>query len=803
MDRGNAGIECKVRLATNEPEHIHPEVELLFVLDGSITVSVTDSEFLLEKDDIIVINSNKWHYITVPQSSIILNIKIPYDLLQANCNSDHIVFWCNTVLGSDDSYAELRSILQHLVLLELNPNNRQSFERLESCFRILNHLTKSFLVFSDSREERPLSKTDETVQEILLEIEREYCNPLNMADIATEHYLSPSTLSRLIKKAVGMSFPDYVNRVRIRHAVEGLLNSNKSITDIATGCGFSTPSVFNRVFRTVYNDSPTNYRKKLRERNSGQANETLPAYAVRTVERYLDAATLRSAPAKREETVIIRQEPGEEFRSVSNVCVNAGSVHRLGQSMMQDHIRLLAKNLHLKYVRLWNVFSPDMISRSPEPNGNIRLNFHKLDSILNFLNSISVYPYLDISSRPDVAVRNGGSLVYRKEEDPGFKNRLEWETAMRELVDHLLRYYGAREVNHWLIEFTKSPQNTPCYPDADYYEVFDFGYRLFKESFPECRIGGCAYALDDDIEEQRDFYQAWGDNHIIPDFFSVIVFPYSGSNYGKDIYEKKRVIDEDYISRQIHVFKNVLSELQFPSRPVYVAELSSFLSSRNFLNDHCHKGTAVLQGMQALNREVDMLCYWAATDLLSLFNETESILFGGNGLLTKDGIRKPSYYALYFLTCLESRLVSQGLDYIVTRGSAGEIAILCWNFQKLSYRYLLQEENLFRATEVDSLFENGGDLKLRFQMDEFDHRKNYILKCMKVGRDFGSILNEWKNLGYEKNLRSNDVQYLERICVPHMRMSRLTPKDGIMEFSTVLKPHEIQLIQIFGYRDSL
>jgi AraC-like DNA-binding protein len=73
---------------------------------------------------------------------------------------------------------------------------------------------------------------------------------------------------KLFKKATGLTFTDYVSRVRIEKAKNLLLNPNLRVSEIAYEVGFQSLTHFNRVFRKLTGQSPSHYR------------ESLPAFAT-------------------------------------------------------------------------------------------------------------------------------------------------------------------------------------------------------------------------------------------------------------------------------------------------------------------------------------------------------------------------------------------------------------------------------------------------------------------------------------------------------------------------------------------
>ncbi|MNE93692.1 HTH-type transcriptional regulator YesS [compost metagenome] len=57
-----------------------------------------------------------------------------------------------------------------------------------------------------------------------------------------------------------MSFISYLNHIRVNKAEEMLLNTDKSIIDIALDCGFTNVRTFNRVFKQFRHNTPSSLR---------------------------------------------------------------------------------------------------------------------------------------------------------------------------------------------------------------------------------------------------------------------------------------------------------------------------------------------------------------------------------------------------------------------------------------------------------------------------------------------------------------------------------------------------------------
>ncbi len=93
-------------------------------------------------------------------------------------------------------------------------------------------------------------------------IELHYQKNLSIAEIAAKVSLSESHFSHLFKQETGTTPIQYLNRCRIRHAIEMLAADRLSITEIAFRCGYGNLTHFNRMFRQQTGKTPRDYRKK-------------------------------------------------------------------------------------------------------------------------------------------------------------------------------------------------------------------------------------------------------------------------------------------------------------------------------------------------------------------------------------------------------------------------------------------------------------------------------------------------------------------------------------------------------------
>lgn len=124
-------------------------------------------------------------------------------------------------------------------------------------------LTESVLLYSLSfigDNEKPTQNTNR-FDSILSYLNQNFSDPsLSVRKVADLFFYSEKYLSSLFIKSTGVKFTEYLNRLRISHAVS-IIDSATPIAEIAMQCGFSDPLYFSKVFKKAMCISPSEYVK--------------------------------------------------------------------------------------------------------------------------------------------------------------------------------------------------------------------------------------------------------------------------------------------------------------------------------------------------------------------------------------------------------------------------------------------------------------------------------------------------------------------------------------------------------------
>jgi AraC-like DNA-binding protein/ligand-binding sensor protein len=86
-------------------------------------------------------------------------------------------------------------------------------------------------------------------------------DPIDLTKVAQAMHVSTFYFCKMFKKATGLTFTEYLSRVRVEKAKNLLLNPHLRVSEIAYEVGFQSLTHFNRVFRQVVGQSPSEYRE--------------------------------------------------------------------------------------------------------------------------------------------------------------------------------------------------------------------------------------------------------------------------------------------------------------------------------------------------------------------------------------------------------------------------------------------------------------------------------------------------------------------------------------------------------------
>lgn len=180
-------------------------------------------------------------------------------------NADTFAPVAKALLDDDRSAAEIRSAK---VQFEQVPVMRP--ERYEAAIAILQSFALQLgdsahrLLFANATHE------PEAVRNAKVFIHQHLAEPMSLEAVAKAVNVSPFHFCKLFKRATGLTFTDFVSRARVEKAKRMLMKPAARIIEVAYDVGFQSLSHFNRSFRRIADESPTEFRSRMKHGEPAQ-----------------------------------------------------------------------------------------------------------------------------------------------------------------------------------------------------------------------------------------------------------------------------------------------------------------------------------------------------------------------------------------------------------------------------------------------------------------------------------------------------------------------------------------------------
>ena len=236
--------------------HWHDYYELEIILDGSGTHTINDKTYEVVKGSAYLLTMQDVHIILAKTDLKILNV-------------------CIVRPNIDDSFASL------LTKGEINRTHVFTDSELTQFKERLNYIEKLSLINADYA--RLLKKnlveelviritTDEksvkidgkpdNVQKCVDIINRDFMLDISIESVAEKLFLSTNYLGWAFKKALNVTFREYLNEVRLKYARNLLLSTDLQLKEVAAYSGFNSVEYFSAVFKKKTKESPVKFRQR-------------------------------------------------------------------------------------------------------------------------------------------------------------------------------------------------------------------------------------------------------------------------------------------------------------------------------------------------------------------------------------------------------------------------------------------------------------------------------------------------------------------------------------------------------------
>ncbi len=792
--------------------HCHDSYELLFVLSGTASATIEETTYMLEEEDMILVNPNQLHNLHSGDCVMVV-LQMKPSLFEKELSGSQLPYFeFNSSKEHDKSKFHNTKVLI-AKLIKSNTQEGQNIHLITKAllFELMYELTSQF-------HSSPLPKNAITkkhvnrISDILTYINENYSEDITLAKLSKEQFLSVSYLSRYIEKELGQSFKTHLTNVRLNHAFNDLCTTNNTISTIASTNGFPNTRAFVSAFKKKYECLPSTYRKDhnlpvtYNEEPKTQPIEfqkmTQNNYLGK-LSKYLDdeihvhSESIMDMEVTSIPEIDVRKSKKRLFHTFRHM-IAIGSASNVLEKKTQDMLTQLQQDIHFKHVQLHGFFGNDVIRYFEERNTPSDFNFDVADDAIDFLLSIGLKPTIQLGFEYN-DIRMISSFL---RQSANMKKLLgKWQYIVERFLRHLMIRYGLEEVSTWLFMLQEEIDEDPLVinraQEERYWQLYLTTFRVVRKISDRIQFGPSSalpYMIEntDLLESLLAFFTK---NDCIPDFFTFKFYPISF--FEEDGTTQKEVLlspDPERLGKFIDIFKERLSANMMTHLPLYMTQWNSTIANNDLLNDTCFKSTYIVKNVIDNIDRIDSFGYWLLSDHNNIHQPGNELFHGGLGLFTKNGIKKAAYNAFWLLSKLGAHILSKGDGYLISR-TDHDLQIILYNYHHYSKLYAMGElydlTPLNRYTPFTSAHSHNFEVSLNRM-----HNADYIIQEYTVNQHYGSSFDTWVQCFAMPLTTNEELNLLKAHAEPLLKKQMLRVDDQSLKLSYTLEPHEVKLITI-------
>lgn len=255
------------------PWHWHEELEIAYITKGTLTLMTSENRYEIGPDEGYFVNTNVICCGERQSDALSVVHQFHAELLGGFFKSVYWTKYIDPVLKnrtveilkfSNDTECgtEILKRLKMLNEVQALPNHEMQIRNLLSEIWLL---IIRFIDETAAQRPKVNMHRQDRMRHMLKFIHKHYGEDISLKDIADSAAVSERECLRCFNEDIGRTPFQYVQSYRLHKSRELLQASDKSITDIALECGFSSSAYFGKLFRDAYNMTPREYRKERKE----------------------------------------------------------------------------------------------------------------------------------------------------------------------------------------------------------------------------------------------------------------------------------------------------------------------------------------------------------------------------------------------------------------------------------------------------------------------------------------------------------------------------------------------------------
>ncbi len=496
-----------------------------------------------------------------------------------------------------------------------------------------------------------------------------------------------------------------------------------------------------------------------------------------------------ASPAPRAITVNVAQVRGPMDRT-PEMCVGSGNAWLGLRPDWQRQLAVAHALCGFRYLRFHGILSDEMDVYHEDAQGVPYYHWDKVDAVYGAMLKAGVKPFVEISFMPTALASNAARTGFRGQVNVSPpKDYAKWTALITAFTRHLEARFGRAEVKTWYFEVWNEPNHPGFYTHKleDYETLYAATAPAIKSVCGDYRVGGPATAGPAWITELIDYC---GANKLPLDFISTHDY---GNAFGQDPAGHKIKILNPSPGAVIGIPVDTRAKIRHSAMPnleLHITEWSASYSDRDPIHDSYLEAPYILEKLKRIGGAANSMSYWTFSDVFDENGFAPSPFHGGFGLISRDGLKKPAFYAYQYLHEMgDTELANADPSSWVCR-QGKTITALVWDFHQPVQD---SSDTVFFARDLPT----RALAAVPFRVAGLAPGR-YLLALHRTGYRHNDVYDSYRDIGMPADLTPMQVTGLAAINndAPEQAGPVTVGRDGVFEASLPMRENDVVFLSL-------
>lgn len=455
----------------------------------------------------------------------------------------------------------------------------------------------------------------------------------------------------------------------------------------------------------------------------------------------------------------------------------------------QAQLKTAVDELGFRTLRFHAIFH-DVLGTVKQDGERLVFDFSGIDKLYDALLAKGIRPFVELGFTPAAMATSGLTIFYWKGNTSHPKPEA-WVSLVEGFVKHLRERYGVEEVRRWNFEVWNEPNLEGFWERADqkaYFELYARTAKAIKAIDAQLRVGGPSTAGAAWVPEFLAYAKA---NGAAVDFVTTHSYGVDEGfldEYGKS--DRKLSPNPDSIIGDVKRVRREIDASAFPGLPHYVTEWSTSYNPRDRVHDSYVSASWILTKLRATRGHAQAMSYWTYSDLFEEPGPPDRPFHGGFGLMTREGVRKPAWFAYKYLNALRGNDVPSSDPAVLAAAEGRRTAVLAWDAQQ---REQPTSNSVFFGKPLPSLA--ARPLQLRLQQLA---PGSYRLQVRRTGFKANDAQTAYLEMGSPAELSAAQLRQLQDLTADKPEVDRTVRvgRDGLLQWKLPMRSNDVVLLTL-------